>query len=105
MSTTTISISIPSDVYIGLKIMAAKDMRSARNYIAKLIIEHVPTNILPVEPIVVPEIKQQIQQVIENNPTDITCKSCGVQVPVSPRIHEVNERLCKDCRKKQLVES
>ena len=99
MKNTTISISIPSNVYAGLKVMADKDMRSARNYIAKLIIEHVPDNLLPKEKIETPQKPKEIAAIKAKNTDECYCKKCGVHVHLKPEQFKNSGELCLNCNK------
>lgn len=99
MNNTSISISIPSNVYAALKKMAEKDMRSARNYIAKLVIEAVPESMLEKEP---EKIIQQHSVTLTKQAREaedkLYCTACGKEMYLSNTLYIQNGGKCKNCR-------
>ena len=86
MTDTIISISIPYNVYATLKMMAAKDRRSARNYITKVLVEHVPPGML-----------LKVEKPIAK-PKQI-CKKCNVTVDYEPAVFTTFREMCAECFK------
>lgn len=89
MTNTIITVSIPLEVYEALKDLAEEDMRSARNYIARVLIDHVPD--VARQPSVKP-IKSATAEQIQSKKQLTFCKEC--QEPVDIRY---SQTLCKQC--------
>lgn len=99
MKNTPISISIPHNVYKAIQKMAAKDMRSARNYMAKIIIESVPESMIekePEKPIVIQS--NNITPIRVQDEDKLSCKTCGKEMKLSNSLYIQHNGLCKDCR-------
>ena len=83
--------------------MAKNDMRSARNYIAKLIIQHVPENIIPKESLIEPSKPTETAILPPLPDEDTNCIQCGVHVTLSPSSFAAVGKLCKPCREKKFA--
>lgn len=81
MKNTIISISIPCNVYASLKYMADKDMRSARNYISKILIDHIPMEVL----------------CNHTEKYETNCSKCGKNSPIPSNDYNQKFQLCQKC--------
>lgn len=90
---TIITITLPLNVYEALKVLAEEDMRSARMYISRVLIDHVPEEMLG---------KKLSPLKTQTKPTGSSAASPQKQMTFCVKCqetvdHRFSSTLCKQC--------